>query len=253
MSADRRLSKLEGSLPPQAAVLLWLTAVHEHGPLDAYVAWLLDQPASKAPSIVIIDRVRAAARAAHAGEPRAEVRDAERRATADAVFLLELVDELEHVAVDTIRTGSLRLAALHWELRARTAEGDTGREADPRGWAAWRAGVLDLATELARTEVARRIVEARYLAGREVLSPAASTAWTQLREGMDSLVATVPTPSGSRRGRRADGHAIRKAAERTAPDEARVLVARVRARTIDVLGDHAGAVAIVEGVLRAGV
>jgi len=177
------------------------------------------------------------------------VRDAEHRATMDTVFLLTLVLDLEREASEVIRLGRLRLTALQWERQARIAGGSSDR----RGWAAWRAGVLDLATELARTEVARRIVEARYLAGREVLSPAASTAWTQLREGMDSLVATVPTPSGSRRGRRADGHAIRKAAERTAPDEARVLVARVRARTIDVLGDHAGAVAIVEGVLRAGV
>ncbi len=49
MSSERRLARLEGTLSPTAAALLWLTEAHGFGTLVAYVAWLIDQPASAAP------------------------------------------------------------------------------------------------------------------------------------------------------------------------------------------------------------
>jgi hypothetical protein len=110
--------------------------------------------------------------------------------------------------------------------------------------------VLDLATGLARTEAARLILAERYLAGREALSPDALAAWAELGEGVAALVSAIATLPLSRRGRRPEGHAIRKAVERNAPGEARALVDRARAQVLDLLGDRAGAVAIVEGALR---
>lgn len=250
MSAARRLAKLESSLPPREAVLHWLGEAQRCGSLEAYLAAQLDQPSAVIPLVTVPERARAAARRAHAGEPRAAVREAERQATVDAVFLLELVLELGRVARETIRIGSLRLAALRWELRARTAEQDLGGGADRQGWAEWRAGVLDLATDLERTEAARLIVEGRYLAGWESLWPTERDVWAKLREEVAAMVSMMPAVSGARRTRRAAGEAIRKAAERSAPDEARALVELVRARTLDLLGDHAGAVAIVKRALR---
>lgn len=180
--ADRRLAKLEATLPPREAVLYWLAEVHEHGSLDAYMAWLLHQPASRAPAIVIIERARAAARWTHAGEPRSVVRGAEDRAVADAVFLFMLIIELERMATEMIRIGTLRLVALRWEHRARTAEGAS----DPKGWKAWRNAVRDLADELSRIEAARRRLQDRYLDGRTVIAPDMVVAWRALCGGADS-------------------------------------------------------------------
>ena len=245
MSAERRLAKLEASLPPREAVLHWLGYAHGHGSLEAYVASVVDERGAS-PLVALTERVAAATRAAHAREPRPIVREAERRATLDTVFLVMLVLELEHEASEAIRIGTLCLEALRWELRAYTAEG----AADRSGLAAWRTNVLDLATDVARTEAVRRTLEDRYLYGREILFPVTLAAWGELRDGVAELVSTMPTAPGSRRRRRPDGDAIRAAAERTAPEEARIVVDRVRAQGLDLLGDHTGAAAIVEGALR---
>jgi hypothetical protein len=243
--ADRRLAKLEASLPPREAVFRWLADAHQHGSLDAYLVSLLDEP-GVSPLMALTERVAAATRAAQPREPRPIVREAERRAVMDTVFLLTLVLDLEREASEVVRLGRLRLTALQWERQAHIAGGSSDR----RGWAAWRTGVLDLASDLARGEAVRLILADRYLAGREVLSPAALAAWAELGAGVAALVSAMPSLPRSRRGRRPDGDVIRRAAERTAPDEARALVERVRARALDLLGDHAGAVAIVEGALR---
>jgi hypothetical protein len=59
VSTKRRLAKVEGTLSPTAATLLWLSEAHGFPTLPAYVAWLIDQPASAAP----LYRVPAAAEA----------------------------------------------------------------------------------------------------------------------------------------------------------------------------------------------
>lgn len=229
-------------------VLHWLDEVHAQGSLDAYLASLLEDPAAASPFVTLSERARAAARAGHVGEPRAQIREAERRAIMDVTFLLLLVLELERVTSETIHDGTLRLTALRWELRARIAEGG----GDRRGRAAWRTAVLDLATELARGGIARRLLEARYLDGRAALSPSTLAACDALSEGLAGLVSTMGTLSAGRRRRRPDDDAIRVAAERTAPDEADALAERVRARVLDLLGDHVGAAAIAERGLRPG-
>ena len=219
MSAERRLAKLEADLPPRQAVLRWLLDAHRQGSFHAYVFGLLDEP-RPSPVVAIADQVTAAARAAHASEPRTVVREAEGRATMDTVFLLQLVLELEHEATEVIRIGSIGLRALLWESRARTAEG----VADRQGWAAWRTGVRDLATDLARCEAVRRMLEARFLDGREVLFPVTLAAWAELQEGVAALLAEVASRPGSRRQR--PDHEVARVAQRTAPQAAGILVER---------------------------
>lgn len=238
MKAERRLAKLEASLPPREAVFHWLGDVHGHGSLYAY----LEGPSSMSPLVLLTERARAAARTAHGGAPRPVTREAERRAAMDTVFLVVLVSESECDAVETIRIGGLRLEALRWESRARSAEDSRDR----RAWSAWRTAVLELATELARGEAVRRILAERYLDGHDMLSPVVLAAWQELRAGVTALVETLPTLPGAGRRRRRDLAAIDAVAGRTAPGAAARLVERVRARTLDLLGDHAAALAVAE-------
>ncbi|MFV2064263.1 MAG: hypothetical protein ACC726_12235 [Chloroflexota bacterium] len=245
MSVARRLDRIEAELPPGPAVLHWLDEVQRSGSLGAYVSSLLEQPAAMAPFVAIYERARAAARRAHVGEPRALIRDAEHRAAMDVVFLLELVVELERVTTSISDRGTLRLGALRWELRARSAEGGVDRQ----GWAAWRSGVLELAIELARTELARHRLEERFLDGHAVLPPGTQATWGELSEGVAGLVSTLPSLPGGRRRRRPDRD-VARAAERTAPDEAARIVEHARAQALDLLGDHATAQAIIEWALR---
>src|SRR5450759_3236808 len=73
MIARRRLAKLEGALSPKAATLLWLTEAHGFGSLEAYVDWLVDQPADAAPFWRVPEQAEHAVRAAMRGEPRSAV------------------------------------------------------------------------------------------------------------------------------------------------------------------------------------
>ena len=92
------------------------------------------------------------------------------------------------------------------------------------------------------------MLEARFLDGREVLFPVTLAAWAELQEGVAALPAEVASRPGSRRQR--PDHEVARVAQRTAPQAAAILVERVRARTLDLLGDHMGALGIVERALR---
>lgn len=241
MRAERRLARLEGELPPAAAVRHWLGEVHDHGSLQAYLEERLEAPGVVPPLVTLTELAQAAARRAYAGEPLPVRREAERRATADTLFLVLLVVEAEHETVGLIRRGTLCLEALRWELRARRAEGTR----DPRGWAAWRSAVLELATELARSDAARRLVAARYLDGVELMSPVVLGSWAELQDGVRALVEALPIVPGGRRRARRDAAAMPTTAEGTAPEEASRIVMRVRARTFELLGEPDRALRIV--------
>jgi hypothetical protein len=234
MRAAGRLAKLEAALPPQAAVLHWLAEAQEHGSLDAYLRWPVGQPPSRAPGVVILERAQARARAAHAGEPRHVIREAERRSMADAVFLFMLVLELEFDAAEMVHCGRLRLAALGWELRARMAEGTSDRQ----GWATWRQTMQELAVDLSRADAVRRQLEGRCLDGREALFPDTFARCQELRAGVAALAASEPARRGGR-GRRwpDEGRRTKLAVDR----DGRGLVERVRARTLAVMRDGVSA------------
>ena len=152
MRAAQRLTRLEAELPPREAVRHWLAEVHEQGSLAAYLEARSDGSTGPSPLVALTDRARAGARRAHGGEARPVGREAEQRAASDTVFLGLLMVEAEGDAVEATRHGSLRLEALRWELRARRAESARDRQ----GWAAWREAVLELATDLARSDAGNR-------------------------------------------------------------------------------------------------
>lgn len=245
MKAERRLAKVEAGLPPKAAVLHWLADAHEHGSLEAYVGSVIDGP-GLSPLVALVERVSAAAREARRHEPRPVVREAEQQAVVETVFLMQLILELEREAAEAIRVGGLRLEALRWELRARTAEGP----ADRRGWTAWRAAVIDLASDVARGEAVRHTVLESHLEGREALFPSTRAAWLVLGDGVATLVEAMATVAGTRRKRSAAVDAIAVAHRRMAPEAVAGLAERVQVLTLDLLGDDAAAVAMVERVQR---
>jgi len=67
-----------------------------------------------------------------------------------------------------------------------------------------------------------------------------------------ALVESMATLPGGRRRRQSDIAAIAAAAEQAAPEAASRLIERVRARTLDLLLDHASASASIEKALRGG-
>lgn len=263
MSAERRLARLEGTLTPKAATLLWLTEAHGFSTLRTYVAWLIDQPASAAPLVRVPEAAEGGVRAALRGEKHDAVERAVREAVRQAVFLVEFVIRLNTAAEEASRFEGLRYAALFWEMRALTAEAELeeggedrqGRRAIARHWAAWRAAVTDWLTDLATAEAARRLLEHRYLDGRGVLFPDLGRDWDTLRETgarLAALADTLPALGDDRSRRRGlhDRSPRPTAVAGRAAAHAASLADAARAAALDLLGDTVGAVAIAEHRLR---
>lgn len=272
MTAERRLTKLEGALSPKAATLLWLTEAHQFGSLPAYVDWLIDQPISAAPLVRVPEQAETAVRQAMRGEPCEAVRQAARQAIRDAFFLVDLVITLNRATQEMLGSEGLRYAALFWEMRALTAEAHRER-ADPssRGtgasgltaehWSAWRRASTSLVLGLYVAEEARHTLERRYLDGHLALFPEAVEDWARLRdaaEGLaglaDGLRSLFDGPNGRDRRVRHQPTVNLEAMRTSARSEARGLTARLvdeaRAAALDALGEGEEASAIAERSLR---
>jgi hypothetical protein len=187
VTAKARLAKLEDTLSPKAATLLWLAEAHQFPTLPAYVAWLVDQPAEAAPFWRVPEGAERAVRASMRGQPRDVVEAAAHQAVRDAVFLVELVLRLNVDAAELVRTETLRAVALAWEARALAAPGEPDVAAHGRGlkapcWATWRDAIAKWTRSLDRAEQARHDLERLYLDGRNVLFPDQASACHALAE-----------------------------------------------------------------------
>ncbi len=268
MSAERRLAKLEGALTPKAATLLWLTEAHGFPTLAAYVAWLVDQPASAAPLYRVPEAAEAGVRAALRGEKPAARERAVREAVNQAVFLVELVIRLNTAAEELIELVDLRYAALFWQMRAISAEAQPESAGTSRGlsgrrtsrWAAWRRQVASLIGDVYLAEEARGQLERRYLDGRPALFPDLAADWPRLREQAERLAGLGGESQGRplRPGRRAtppsrvDRSSRRAVGRERAQAEAAHQAEVARGAALDLVGDTDGAAAIAERRLRPG-
>ncbi len=257
MSTATRLSRIEGSLGPKAAVLRWLDDAHRHGSLPAYAAWLVGQPLSKAPLVSIPQLVEKGIRAAMRGQKGELVNPAINIAIGDAFFRIELVFIVNRTAEDTLRVDGPRYHALGWQLRSLSAEAERVAPGRRRpgtitaGIAAWRAEVTGLQFRLAVLEAAVRRLEVDYLGRHALLFPETAQALTDLAAAVTTLLRSADDlrSGGPRRHRSSSGDGRLTRAERDdidklASDLIVRLLAEVRARTADDLLDVVSAQAI---------
>ncbi|MHB1345442.1 MAG: hypothetical protein ACYCX3_13955, partial [Thermoleophilia bacterium] len=108
----RRLDRIESSLSPTQAVVLWLEGAHRHGSLLAYARWLLDQPDDGYPLVKLPGQVADAVRAAMKGRRREDVFQEIRRAQKDVLFLFHLATNLNAWALERAETLGLRAQLL---------------------------------------------------------------------------------------------------------------------------------------------
>jgi hypothetical protein len=264
------MDKLESSLSPRAATLLWLTEAHQFGSLPAYVDWLIDQPHSAAPMERVPKAAEAGAMAATKGQPPQVMHEAARKAVRDAIFLVDLVAEINNATHEATRLEGVRYAAMVWEMRAESferqltaIEPDAGETNHAERWADYLARAKAWLIELYAVEDARILLEGRYFDGHAVLFPEQAADWTSLREGAESLVSIahripVEEPS-SRRGRTRrtrprglDLTALRASAAEQASSAAARVVDRAQTLALDALGDPEGAMEIAKRQIRSG-
>ncbi len=259
MSTATRLARLEGSLGPLEAVLLWLGEAHAFPTLSSYADWLAGQPLSVAPLASIPLLVEMGVRGSMRGQKGEIVEPAVDRALGDAVLRIMLVSQLNVDAETAIRIGRLRYTALFWELRAITAESaPAGASRDARSVitvrsTAWRDGLAGLLRELYRFDASRRLVEATYLDGRAALFSDTDVDLSKLRERTERLAALGGPAMSPGTGRRRSARpasaglnldALRVEARSKGAAVVSGMVDPVRAMTLDILSDLAGAASI---------
>ena len=86
----QRLAKIETSLTPKQAVLLWMEEAHKAGSVHKYALSLKGQPDSAFPLVKLPKQVEQAVRDSMKGQKREWVDRALQRAIKDVIFLFKL-------------------------------------------------------------------------------------------------------------------------------------------------------------------
>ena len=93
-SGRKRIDKIEDSLTPRQAVLLWLEEASQFGSLQAYILSLRGGPQSAFPLYRLPDQIDRSVRSAMTGHPRAAVEAATAKAVRDVAFLHYLLVQI---------------------------------------------------------------------------------------------------------------------------------------------------------------
>jgi hypothetical protein len=115
-SSTRRLGKLETSLTPKQAFLLWLQEAHQYRCLEDYINVLRQGPESAWPLARLPEQVAEATEKAMKGMPKEDVANAVREAVRDVIFLFHLHQGVNRYFREEQRVLSLQLLLLATEL-----------------------------------------------------------------------------------------------------------------------------------------
>ncbi len=118
MKQDIRLDKIEKSLTPKQAVILWLQEIRQYRNGWEYVNFLATQPESAAPIYKITKQISQTIRGSMKGQPQDIVENAVRRAVRDVYFLINLHHQVNGYAATEGRVWNLMFVALEGNLRA---------------------------------------------------------------------------------------------------------------------------------------
>jgi hypothetical protein len=117
-SSKRRLDKLQVSLHPQQAILLWMEESHRFDTMQQYVRSLKDGPESAWPLAILPEQVATAVEQAMKGRPRREVARIARQAIRDVLFLFHLHQQVNRKFMEEDRHYWTRALLLSTELDA---------------------------------------------------------------------------------------------------------------------------------------
>ena len=250
-SGERRLAKIEISLSPTQAVLLWLEEAHQHGSLQGYARWLKEQPEAAYPLVHLPRQVRNAVRDAARGQRRQDIDALILRAERDVTFLFKLFMEAHARVLDARKADALGTVWLLERLRRfSTATRQQLREEA----STWRELALPLAAEsFALTEMVET-VERRYFGGHAVLFPDEADHLAQSNQCWNTVLALYADglerlPAKQRAYVALRPETVCAAGKLLAAHDTQHAIAKAKAGTLQLMGDYAGAAALVDSFL----
>src|SRR6266571_1731107 len=171
MSIRARLVKVETSLTPEQAVLLWFREAQQTASYEEYAQKVMREPVSEAPRSRLPRMVAQAAREALRKQGKNEIllQKAELQAWKQTDFLLLLIMNLNAEALEGQRERWLCLALLQQQLLRMAEDFDSGRPAKHNEWEGWRQLLVSELRQHYRFQAAASLIGNRYFAGNAVL------------------------------------------------------------------------------------
>jgi len=120
MTLNKRLDKVEKSLTPKQAVILWLQEIQQYRNAEEYTQFLRGQPESARPLYKITKQISQTTRDSMKGQPQQVVENAVHRAERDVCFLVKLQQQVNGYQMTEERVWSIVFAYLESNLRAIT-------------------------------------------------------------------------------------------------------------------------------------
>ena len=169
-SGRKRIDKIEDSLTPRQAVLLWLEEASQFGSMRAYVLSLQGGPQSAFPLYRLPDQIERSVRRAMTGHPRPAVEAATAKAVRDVAFLYYLLVQINGRALADHRANCFQLMLVIERLRFFLLDEPLAGERHEH----WLEFVDNLSERLFALEGAETRIAAQYFGGRSPLFPDAA-------------------------------------------------------------------------------
>ena len=190
MSFERRLTKIETSLTPKQAVLLWLKEVQPLGRTKCLEKALTTGAIHETPcariSIAAANAVRESL--SKQGVKEEVIASAARAARKQADFLFVLLSNL-HYSVDILGTiNGLRVAFLHEKYSHMLEQYLADRSLDQNDWNRWRANLIDTLAAMWRLRDTASEISTRYYDCHPLLFPENESSLTEDIRLLESLL-----------------------------------------------------------------
>jgi hypothetical protein len=232
----KRLTRIETSLTPKQAVLLWLRQEHQGRTSMEYLRNMMQRPPSARPRARVETQVVDAIRAAMRGQETSRIHQAVRQGQMQADFLILLVSRTNSVIVDDSRCRWLQMALLYEQLRNAALSGD-----DAKALSKWAVRLRGVVTDVCALRAASALIRDRYFDGECILAKDAIEDLEQQAEMLqtmlhnhDRVVIEAGQPEFA-----TDSDKLQKTINELASQRADFIVALAKSKTLDDFGEEA--------------
>ena len=239
---NKRLRRVESSLAPTQAVVLWMEEVDRFPSVVEYACSLQGEPESAYPLYRLPQQVDDAVRGAMRGQPREQIDAAAHRAVRDVVFLFFLHQEANQRMENDRRANVLMVALLASQLSLCRERERSGRDR----LVEWRTMARDVVRRLNAWRHALSTLTERYFSGHDVLFPDVRAEWEgtvdllrQVVEICNDMAATAD-PKKKRSARKSRPHVVDLSEADTALAQqiVRDLVDHARVEALRMVNEH---------------
>lgn len=267
MTQERRLDKIENSLTPIQAVILWLQEIQQYRNVVEYVQYLRGQPESAAPITRITRQIDLTVRESMKGRPREVVENAVHQAVRDVCFLIKLHHKVNFKVLENQKAWTLMVALLaemqnrmlteatfhkvlrdkkiriNREMRIWTRK----RDQNAIDFQVWQGATARFLVELYSFRDTAAFINRHYFDGHIILFPDSEPCVADLIEETEKLVGMFNDLCMEEQARRyrIDLEVIQKGISDSSKAQTTYLVDMAKAEALDAMGEDRAATELV--------